>query len=99
MEWKQKQKYNGENVQSLEVTGVVLVQCNLVDSQYQQKSEVLYSFMTNKSFAYLLNVEPSTSVFLKTSNIEFDITTSDQNGRLLEAEDKVNLTLLVNKKR
>ena len=86
-------------MQSLEVTGVVLVQCNLVDSQYQQKSEVLYTFMTNKSFAYLLNVEPSTLVFLKTSNTEFDITTSDQNGRLLETEDKVNLALLVNKKR
>ena len=86
-------------MQSLEVTGVVLVQCNLVNSQYQQKSEVLYTFMTNKSFAYLLNVEPSTLVFLKTSNTEFDITTSDQNGRLLETEDKVNLALLVNKKR
>ena len=86
-------------MQSLEVTGVVLVQCNLVDSQYQQKYEVLYTFMTNKSFAYLLNVEPSTLVFLKTSNTEFDITTSDQNGRLSETEDKVNLALLVNKKR
>ena len=86
-------------MQSFEVTGVVLVQCNLVDSQYQQKYEVLYTFMTNKSFAYLLNVEPSTLVFLKTSNTEFDITTSDQNGRLLETEDKVNLALLVNKKR
>ena len=86
-------------MQSFEVTGVVLVQCNLVDSQYQQKYEVLYAFMTNKSFAYLLNVEPSTLVFLKTSNTEYDITTSDQNGRLLETEDKVNLALLVNKKR
>ena len=31
---------NGENVPSLEVFEVVLVQCNLVDNQYQQKSEV-----------------------------------------------------------
>ena len=29
---------NGENVPSLEVVQVVLVQCNLVDNQYQQKS-------------------------------------------------------------
>ena len=28
---------NGENVPSLEVVEVVLVQCNLVDNQYQQK--------------------------------------------------------------
>ena len=32
---------NGENVPSLEVVEVVLVQCNLLDNQYQQKSEVL----------------------------------------------------------
>ena len=30
---------NGQNVPSLEVVKVVLVQCNLVDNQYQQKSE------------------------------------------------------------
>ena len=55
---------NGENVPSLEVAEVVLVQCNLVDDQYQQKSEVLYTFTPNKSYAYLLNVEPSNLVFL-----------------------------------
>ena len=31
---------NGENVLSLEVVCIVLVQCNLVDNEYQQKSEV-----------------------------------------------------------
>ena len=56
--------------------------------------------MPNKSYAYLLNVEPSNLVFLKTYNTKFDeiiITFTDQNSRLLEIEDKVNLTLLVNK--
>ena len=48
---------NGEKVLSLEVVEVVLVQCNLVDNQYQQKSAVLYTFTPNKSYAYLLNVE------------------------------------------
>ena len=49
---------------SFEVVGVVLVQCNLADNQYQQKSEVLYNFMPNKSYAYLLNIEPTNlSVF------------------------------------
>ena len=37
---------NGEKVPSLEVVEVVLVQCNLVDNQYQQKSEVFYRFMS-----------------------------------------------------
>ena len=79
---------------------MVLVQCNLVDNQYQQKSEVLYTFTPNKSYAYLLNVEPSNLVFLKTYNAEFDeiiITITDQNGRPIEIEDEVNLTLLINK--
>ena len=56
---------NGEKVSSLEVVEVVLVQCNLVDDQYQQKSEVLYTFMPNKSYAYLLNAEPSNLVFFE----------------------------------
>ena len=45
-----------------------LVQCNLVDNQYQQKFEVLYTFMPNKSYTSLLNqnVETSNLVFLKT---------------------------------
>ena len=43
----------------------------------------------------MLNVEPSNSMFLKTDNTEFDeiiITFTDQNGRPLEIEDKINLT-------
>ena len=55
---------SGENFPSLEVVEVVLVQRNLVDNQYQQKFEV-YTFMPNKSYAYLLNVESSNLVFLK----------------------------------
>ena len=38
---------NGENVSSLEVVEVVLIQCNWVDNQCQEKSEVLYSFTPN----------------------------------------------------
>ena len=32
-----KKAKNGENVPSLEVVELVLVQCNLVENQYQQK--------------------------------------------------------------
>ena len=79
---------------------VVLVECNLVDNPYQQKSEVLYTFTPNKSYEYLLNVEPSNLLFLKTFNTEFDdikIIFNDQNGRPLEIEYKLNLTLLIDK--
>ena len=81
---------------------VVLVQYNLVYNQYQRKFEVLYNFTPNKSYAYLLNVEPSNLVFLKFFNREFDeiiIIFTDQNGRPLEIDDKVYLTMLINKKK
>ena len=93
-----KQNITGEKVPIFEVVEVVLVQCNLVDNQYEQKSEVLYTFTPNKSYAYLLNVKPSNLVFLKTYNTEFDeiiITFTDENGRPLEIEDKVNLKLFI----
>ena len=41
-------------------------------------------------------------MFLKTYDTDFDeiiITFTDQNSRPLEIEDKVNLTLLINKKK
>ena len=50
---------------SLEVVEVVLVQCDLVDDWYQQKSEVLHSIIEifirskSESDARLLNVAPS----------------------------------------
>ena len=71
-----------------------MAQCNLVDNQYQQKSEVSYTCTTNKSYAYLLNLEASNSVFLNNNNNnnnefnEIIITFMDQNGRSFEVEDK-----------
>ena len=91
---------NSKNILNLQVIEVVLVQCNFLDNQYQQKPEVLYTFTPNKSHTYLLNVEPKNLVLLKTYNIEFNDIISkltDQNGRLLETDYKVNLTLFINK--
>ena len=56
--------------------------------------------MPNKSYAYVLNVEPSNLVLLEFYYPEFDeiiITFTDQNGRPLEVDDKFNLILLINK--
>ena len=47
---------NLENVPSLGVIQEVLVQLIFVDNQNQQKSEELYTFTTNKSYAYLFSV-------------------------------------------
>ena len=97
---KSIEKKNRENVPSFEGVAVVLVQCNLVDNQYQQKCEVLYTFMPSNSYTYLLNLEPSNLVFLESYNTEFDeiiIMFTDPNCIPLEIEDKVNLALLINK--
>ena len=65
-----KDKY-GENVPHLEFTEVVLVHCNIVNSDYQQDSRVLYTFVPNKPFGSLLEIAPTNFVPLKTFNSEF----------------------------
>ena len=47
---------DGENVPSLKIVEVVLVWCDLVNNQYQQKFQALYTFTPNKLYDYLLNV-------------------------------------------
>ena len=41
------------------------------DSDYQQDSRILYTFVTNKTFGSLLEISPTNHVFLKTFNSEF----------------------------
>ena len=36
---------NGENVTYLEITEVILVYCNIANSNYQQELRVLYTFV------------------------------------------------------
>ena len=62
---------NGENVQHLELTEVVLVHCNIVNNDYQQYSRVLYTFVSNKPFGSLLEISPRNHTYLKTFNLEF----------------------------
>ena len=44
---------NGENVSYLEITEVILVDCNIINNNYKYDSKVLYAFVFNKSFGYL----------------------------------------------
>ena len=56
--------------------------------------------MPNKSYVYLLNVEPSNFLFLKVYSPETGkiiISFTDESVRPLEIENRVNLTLLLNK--
>ena len=56
---------NGQNVPHLEITKVILVQCNIVNSDYQQDSRVLCTFVPNKPFGSLLEISTN-HIFLKT---------------------------------
>ena len=90
---------NGENVPHLQITEVVLVQCNIANNDYQQDPGVLYTFVPNKPFGSLLEISPTNHIFLKTFNSEYNeiiIWFTDQNSQPLEIEieDRINLTLL-----
>ena len=89
---------NGENVPHLEVVELVLVHCNLVNNDYQQDSRILFTFVPNKSFDSLLEISPTNHVFLTTFNSEFQevkVWSTDQTSKLLQLEDKINLTLII----
>ena len=89
---------NDENVLHLEITEVVLVNCNIVKNDYQQHSRVLYTFVPNKLFGSLSEISPINHIFLNTINSEYPNITVwpiDQNSYTLEIEDRTNLTMVI----
>ena len=62
---------NGEKLPHLEVVELVLIQCNLVNNNYQQNSRILHTFVPNKPFGSLLEISPRNHIFLKAFNSEF----------------------------
>ena len=89
---------NDENVPHLEITGVVLVQCNIVNNDYQQDSRVLYTFVPNKPFGNSLEIGPTNFILLKTFNSEFqtiEVWFTHQNSQPLEIEERINLILVI----
>ena len=83
----------------VEIAEVVLVHHNFDNNRYQHDWRVLYTFVPIKSFGWLLNTSPENVIFLKTFNSEFsfiEVWCIDQNSKLLEIEDKVKITLVIN---
>ena len=77
---------NGENVLHLEITEVELVHCSMVNNDSQQNSRVLYTFVPNKPFSSLLEISPTSHIFLKTFNSEYneiEVWFTDQNSNPL----------------
>ena len=76
---------NGENVPHLEITEVVLVHSNIVNNDYKKDSRVQLLF-------------PKNFIFLKIFNLEFsyiEVRFTDQNSKLLEIENKINIIYLL----
>ena len=89
---------NSSNVPKLEVVNTILVHCNIVQNNYQQASKVLSTFVPDKSFDQLINIHRSSLIELKTTDAEFtfiDVWFTDQENRLLEIEDGVNVTCII----
>ena len=90
---------NGKNMSYLEITEVVLIDCNVLSNSYQQNSIVLYTFVPNKQYGQLLNISLKKLIFLKTFDSDFPYTEvwfTDQDSKSLEIEDKINITLDIN---
>ena len=60
-----------ENVSDLEITEVVVVNCNIFNNDCKQDSRNLYTFASNKSVDQLLYNSPKHFIFLKSFNSEF----------------------------
>ena len=68
---KNNQDKNGKLVPQIENVDVVLIHCNVVNNTHHQKSRVLHSFVPNKKFGQLVNVEPQSLIMLKTTSAAF----------------------------
>ena len=92
------QDNGGEGMWKLDVSAEdVLVDCNLVNNNYQEASKVLFT-LRNKQLGQLITITPHSLIMLNTTNTEFspiEVWFTDKNGKQLETEDKVNITLII----
>ena len=83
------QNKDREDVPKLECIAVVFIHCILVNSNYQQASKVLFTFVPNKQFGPLITITPHSPTMLTTTNAEFqsiEVWFTDRNNRPLEIE-------------
>ena len=87
---------NDWNVPHLEITEVVLIQCNIVNNDYQHDPRVLYTFIPKKYFGQLLDISLKKFTFSKTFDSEFsyiEVCFTDQNSKTIENELKIILVI------
>ena len=82
----------------LQSVEAVLLNCNLVNNNYQQASKVLFTFVSNKQFGQLITISPYSLTMLSAANTEFlsiEVWFTDQNSESFEIEDDFNMTLII----
>ena len=92
------QDKNGEDVTNLESVEVVLVHCNLVNTNYQQALKVLFTFVPNKQIGQLMTIAPHSLTIINTTNTEFssiELWFTDQDSKPLEIEYNANMALII----
>ena len=83
----------------MEITELVLIQCNIVNNNSHQKSRVLHTFVPNKSFGQLLDISPKNYIILKAYNSEvsyIEVWFTDRTSNLVGIENKINIVLVIN---
>ena len=89
---------DGEIVSKSESVEVVLVHCNLVKNNYQHTSKVMFTFVSNKKFAQLINIFQHSLTMINTINTEFssvEVWFTGPVNKALKIEDNVNLTNII----
>ena len=83
----------------LEITEVILANCNIVNHDYQQDSRVLSAFVSNRWFGQLLDISPKNFIYLKIFNSQFlsiEVWFTNQSSKHLEDNITISITLGVN---
>ena len=92
---------NGEKILRLEIVRNILVFWNLVENVYLQDSKLLFSFAPNSRFGSLLSITPQVLKYCDTVDSIFDcieISFDDQNGRPLEIDHDITVTIIIKNK-
>ena len=81
----------------LEITEVVLVNCNIIKNQYQHDLTVICTVVPNKPSCHILNIFPTNHIYSETFHSEFSLKYTLL-IRFCGARDKhrMNLTLVIN---
>ena len=89
---------NGGNVPRLVIVRNILVFFCLVENVYLQDSKLVFSFVPNSRFGSLLSIAPQVLKYCDTVDSIYDyieISFADQNGRPLEIDDDITVTIII----